>query len=374
MKIVLLIDAWEPVIGGGQKLFWQLAKGLVLNHCCQVVLVTRALKDKEGKIYNKNEKLFNGKLEIIRLGPPLSWSNLWGRLWFSIQAAIYVLIHQFDLVHASAFLPGISLQIIKIFKDIPVTFSVIGLNRVWQETNPGITGYFLEKVEAFLTQKLNYSYVITDDNQFFQDYKKGRNNITFIPNGVEIPSYPKVKKWPNFTFLFVGRLDKRKGVGYLLRALKIVKRKYPKVNLRIVGAGPEEKNYKNLAKKIFHENAVDFIGRVTDRQLRDEYTKAHCFVLPSLWEGHPLVLFEAWSFKLPVIVTKVGSLDRFVNSQNGYLVPPQDEKKLAQAMFMALENKNLSKMGENGFCLIKDRYSWEKTVGRYFQVFKNFLQ
>lgn len=270
-----------------------------------------------------------------------------------------------------AFLPSFTLQIVRLFKKIPITFSVIGLNHFWQETNPGLSGKILQNLETFLTRTLKYNWVITDDYDFYKNYKK--KNISFIPNGAEIKSLPKIKKWPDFTFLFVGRLDKRKGVNYLLQAFKIAKEKHPRIKLRIIGSGPEEKNYKQLSQELNLKD-VKFVGRVSDEQLKKEYAKAHCFVLPSLWEGHPLVLFEAFSYKLPVISTNVGSLNLFINSKNGYLVPPKNKKKLTQVMIKAIENRNLAKMGENGCQMVKKDYSWKKTVNNYFDVFKQFLR
>ena len=173
--------------------------------------------------------------------------------------------------------------------------------------------------------------------------------------------------------MFVGRLDKRKGVNYLLQAFKTAEQKHPKIKLRIVGSGPEEKNYRQLDRELKLKD-TKFVGRVSDQQLKKEYSKAHCFVLPSFWEGHPLVLFEAFSYKLPVISTNVGSLNRFIDSKNGYLVPSINKKELAQAMIKAIENKSLAKMGENGYQMVKKDYSWKKTVDNYFNVFKQLLR
>lgn len=372
MKIAFIIDTWEPIIGGGQKLFWELAKGLVKDHNCEVTIITRALKDKEGKIFNKNQSYFKKKLKIIRLGPVLFWNNIAGRLWFILQAAFYLLWHEFDLIHGSAFLSGITLQIIKFFKKIPETFSAIGFNHFWQETNPGLTGKFFSLLEKIISEKFNYDWVITDDYNFYQKYQ--RQNISFILNGINLWAAKNEKKRSRFTFLFIGRLDKRKGLNYLLTAFKKVVKKLEVVDLRIIGCGEEESNYQDLCIGLGINRYVKFIGRVNEEQKEIEYKKAHCFVLPSLWEGHPLVLFEAWAAKLPVIATQTGSLEKLIHSSNGYLVPPRNPEKLAQAMIKAAQNKNLAKLGKNGFKLIKNRYNWKKTVKDYFEVFKKVLQ
>jgi len=377
MKIALLIDAWWPIIGGGQKLFWELAKGLVKNHHCQVMIITRALKDEGGNIFAENEFYFKNKLKIIRLGPPLKWTNLFGRFWFTLQSAVFILSHNFDLIHASSFLPGITLQIIKLFKKTPITFSAIGFNHFWQETNPGLKGKLFGIIEEIITEKFNYDWLITDDFDFYKRYqhKHNKKNISFIVNGVELWSKKKEKKWLTFTFLFVGRLEKRKGIKYLLKAFKKVCREFKNVHLRIVGGGEEREECRKLCFRLGIKRKVIFVGRVSEKQKEAEYKKAHCLVLPSLWEGHPLVIFEAWAAKLPIIATRVGSIENFLKEgENGYLVKPKNINELYQKMVKALENNSLSMLGKKGFQLVQNKYRWEVTVRDYFQVFKRLRQ
>jgi glycosyltransferase involved in cell wall biosynthesis len=103
---------------------------------------------------------------------------------------------------------------------------------------------------------------------------------------------------------------------------------------------------------------------VSDEQLDKEMFKAHILVLPSWREGHPLILFEAWAHRLPVIATNVGSVAQFVSPKNGYLVPAGAVNALAQAMTEAINNQNLSKLGESGYELVKN-YTWDKTASAY---------
>lgn len=343
MKIVLLIDAWDPIIGGGQKLFWQIASGLVKDHSCQVEIITRSLKDKQGKRYDKNQTLLKGKLKIIRLGPCLSWSNLFGRLWFIYISALYAVKLNCDVYLASTFLPAISLQLIKLINKTPNALVAIGFGA----SNPVFK--FLEKL---ITQIFSYDLLITDDFEFFTQIKNKR--VTkFIPNGVILPKKQKLKKYSNFTFLFIGRNEPRKGIPILKQAFKTVKQQFPQVKLKIIGPG---------------------FKLVSQQQLEQELFKSHCLVLPSLQEGHPLILFEAWAHKLPVIATDVGSVSQFLNQSNGYLIPSNNSTKLAQAMVKAIKNKQLEGLGENGYQLVSQNYSWTKTTANYYQALSFLLQ
>ncbi|MBU1085235.1 MAG: glycosyltransferase family 4 protein [Candidatus Beckwithbacteria bacterium] len=105
-----------------------------------------------------------------------------------------------------------------------------------------------------------------------------------------------------------------------------------------------------------------------DNNLEVELYKAHCLVIPSFKEGHPLILFEAWAHKLPVIATKVGSVPKFVNQDNGYLISPNDQDSLIRTMKLAYKNPSLSIMGQNDYQLVATNYTWEKTVKNYYQT------
>jgi len=346
-KIILLLDAWEPVVGGGQKLFLELATRLIKNHNCSIQVITRSLKDEQGKKFNKNENLLNGKLKIIRLGIATQWQNLFSRILFIFQATIYALKQDCDLYLASTFLPAFSLKLIRLFKSTPNCLVVIGF---------GAVNKFYIWLEKFITQTLKFDLLITDDYNFYQQVNNKRN-IQFIPNGVSLPRRVKaglprqirIKKWPDFTFLFVARNEPRKGADILFKAFDQIKKKSPNIKLRVFGPG---------------------FKKISQSQLHQEFFKAHCLVLPSLREGHPLVLFESWAHQLPVIATKVGSVPQFVNKNNGYLINANNIPQLVKAMKLAISNKNLNELGRNGYNLVSKNYSWDKTIKSYYQAFK----
>ena len=326
MKLVFLCDAWPPIVGGGQKLFWELASRLVKDHRCQITVLTRALRY-EGKVFAKKETYFNNRLQIIRLGPAFGFFNFFGRLWFTIQSSFYALKFKPDIYLASTWLPAFSLQLIKLFKRTPVVLVAIGF------------GSRLQWLERLITQKFKYNLVITDD-WTFKDAK-------FIPNGVDIPKKLNLNKYTNFTFLTIARNEPRKGIPILLKAFDQVKKQFPQSQLRLFGPG---------------------FTIISQSELDQELFKAHCLVLPSLAEGHPLVLFEAWVHQLPVITTVVGSVSRFVNGDNGYLVPAGDVQALARTMKLAIQNPSLAVMGQNGYQLVSRHYSWAKTITQYHQA------
>ncbi|MCG2692372.1 glycosyltransferase family 4 protein [Microgenomates group bacterium] len=327
MKLVFLCDAWQPLVGGGQKLFQEITNRLVKDHHCEITVITRALRF-EGKTFSQNKTHFNHRLQIIRLGPALGFFNPLGRFWFIFQSAFYALKFKPNIYLASTWLPAGSLQLIKLFKKTPVVLVAIGF------------GSRLQWLERLITQKFKYNLVITDDLTLKQ--------AKFIPNGVDLPRrQPGLPKHKNFTFLTIARNEPRKGILILQKAFAEVKKQFPHAKLRLFGPGFKTISQAELDKELF---------------------RAHCLVLPSLAEGHPLILFEAWAHQLPIIATDVGSVSRFVNQDNGYLIPANDVQTLARTMKLAIQNPSLSVMGQNGYQLVSQHYSWSKTISQYHQA------
>jgi len=321
MKLVFITDAWRPVTGGGQKLYEEVLSRLA-EKGWQIIVVTRALKGSRPNCL---------PFRVVRLGPALPFFNSLGRVWFTVQSFFYCLKLNPDRFIATTWLPALTLQLIKLVKKTPVVLLAIGF------------GSRFKWLEDLITKKFKYDLVITDDWTF--------KEAKFIPNGVAIPKKQGVKKYSRFSFLFIGRNEPRKGVEILKQALIQVQRHDFDVSLRLFGPG---------------------FKLISQEQLDQEMFKAQCLVLPSLREGHPLILFEAWAHRLPVIATNVGSVPQFVNHKNGYLVSSGNVSALAQAMIKAIHDKNLSQKGLAGFNLVKN-YTWDKTAEKYHLVLSRLV-
>ena len=85
MKVCMIIEAWKPFYGGGQSHTWELVKGLVNNHGCEVNLYTRRLKIK-GKSYKNNEFLMNGRLKVFRSGITSNYNSFIGKISWVINS------------------------------------------------------------------------------------------------------------------------------------------------------------------------------------------------------------------------------------------------------------------------------------------------
>lgn len=170
-----------------------------------------------------------------------------------------------------------------------------------------------------------------------------------IPNGVDITRFrPGVKpveelKDGKINILYVGRLEKRKGVNYLLEAYKIVKTENPNVRLIIVGPG---ERLKGKYKRYVRENRlkdVIFAGCVPNEELPRYYATADIFCAPSTGnESFGIVLLEAMASGKPVIATSIEGYSQVVQDKiQGLLVPPKDAFTLADKMNLLIKEEAL---------------------------------
>ena len=125
--------------------------------------------------------------------------------------------------------------------------------------------------------------------------------------------------------LFVGTVYQRKGLLYLLEAIgQMSEKERSGIHLDIVGDLSYKKYYKRLLSLVHLyglEDVVTFVGRISDEELKSYYSRAYCFVFPSLLEGYGMVLIEAMSYGLPVIAFDNSAIPFTVkNDRNGILV------------------------------------------------------
>ena len=177
-----------------------------------------------------------------------------------------------------------------------------------------------------------------------------------------------------FKILYVGVLVKRKGVEWLIKAMKIIREKTSyDAKCILVGEGQDREYFESLVRRYGLSDRVLFTGRVSDEKLIWLYTNSDIFVLPSLSEGCSTSILEAMYFGLPVIATNIpGNRDHFKDV--AILVPPKNEKELTKAILLLIENEELKKyLAKKGRQLINTEYTWDKISKRYEEIYQEIL-
>tara|TARA_R110002051_G_scaffold238375_2_gene299124 strand:+ start:16426 stop:17592 length:1167 start_codon:yes stop_codon:yes gene_type:complete len=209
----------------------------------------------------------------------------------------------------------------------------------------------------------------------FQDIKKIATEvpIAIIPNGVYLPKLKNKEQKNNDVkrLLFLGRIHPKKGLTNLLKAWEVVS-KIKKWELVI--AGVDENGYESYLKKLSIEKnifkSVKFVGPVFGKEKENLLLSADAFILPSFSEGLPMSVLEAWSYKLPVIMTPECNLE--IGFQKGAAIEIDTTViGITNGILELLEYDNLElmKKGELGYELVRKEFTWNIVSEKMEEVY-----
>jgi phosphatidyl-myo-inositol alpha-mannosyltransferase len=199
-----------------------------------------------------------------------------------------------------------------------------------------------------------------------------------IPNGVDVsrfrPDQPPLRHLLDgrVNFLFVGRLEERKGLRDLLEGYRYASARVPRARLIIVGGGPERREVEQIVRSRGLPNVV-LAGRVPDEVLPRYHASADVLCAPATGgESFGIVLVEAMAAGLPVICTDIAGYRTVVEpGVDSLTVPPHDPLRLGQAMAeLAGDSERRRRMGEGGMRKARERYAWPVVAARVLEVYE----
>lgn len=167
--------------------------------------------------------------------------------------------------------------------------------------------------------------------------------------------------------LFVGRLSQEKGVAVLLDAW----RGLPHIPLRIAGDGPLREKLERAAPPNVH-----FLGRVDTAAIEREMRAASFLLVPSLWyEGFPMTIVEAFSTGLPVVASRLGSLQEIINHErNGMLFEPGNPAALADTALRLSENPALTRnLGTQALLDFTENYTKPRNLAHLEAIYADAI-
>jgi len=169
----------------------------------------------------------------------------------------------------------------------------------------------------------------------------------------------------------VARLHRQKGLIHLIRAVPKILEQHPAARVLLVGGGGLEAGLRAEVPRLRLDRRFAMLGARPDG--REIMSLCDVFVLPSLWEGLPLVLIEAAALGRPIVATDIGgSREIITRGETGLLVPPADPQALAAAVNRLLDDPVLAaRLGENARRTIPPRFTLERMVDEYSKIYKS---
>ncbi len=227
----------------------------------------------------------------------------------------------------------------------------------------------LARAHTIIATSPNY----IDSSRVLREWK---NKCVVVP--LAIPHTPRATTQATGSgnnLLFVGRLRYYKGVNYLLEALTFL----PDARLTIVGTGPMERAWKQLADELGIAPRVEWMGEVSDDALPAFYEACDVFVLPcsERSEAFGAVQLEAMRAGKPVVSCDVNTGVAWVNQNEitGLVVPPKNPRALAEAISRLLDDDALRhEFGDAGRLCVEQEFTLEKMVDGVMQVYERALK
>lgn len=176
--------------------------------------------------------------------------------------------------------------------------------------------------------------------------------------------------------LFAGNICEAKGIMTILEAIKIVKNNLGKIKLMIAG-GITDTDFYFKAIRFIEENnlgmSVNFLGHLSNKELKEEYQKASLFVFPSQQDVAPLAVLQAMAAGKAVIASRVGGIPYMIDDGiNGVLIDKKDHVFLAEKITSLINDRELRKrLGSNARKKISRDYSAEKVTDRLYGIYQD---
>ena len=225
-----------------------------------------------------------------------------------------------------------------VFKTLNLADKVIVLSEEWKN-------YFSNIVESEKIVILYNSIIIPED------FKKNVNTKKII---------------------FLGRIEKGKGIYELVEVIEKLIKVYPNTYLYIAGTGIEEHNIKNIIKRKKLEGNIKMLGWINEVQKQKYLKESSYIILPSYNEGMPMCLIEGMAYKNIAISTNVGGIPKIIdNLHNGLLIKAGNNKQLYETIEMLFHDKKLrEKISKNARKTIEEKFNINKNILKLIDIYE----
>lgn len=206
--------------------------------------------------------------------------------------------------------------------------------------------------------------------------------IAIIPNGINIPvrHINSKKEDGKKHLLYLGRLHQKKGIDLLVKALADIKHQTPELldKWEVDIVGWDDEGFQDKLEKLVHqnqlENIITFHGSLFGEKKERMYASSDAFILPSHGEGLPMTVLEAWSWKLPVIMTpKCNIPEGFQADAALYIEDNRQSVVEGLVRLFHMTEAEREEMGERGYQLVEKDFTWDASAEKMIALYQWIL-
>lgn len=214
-----------------------------------------------------------------------------------------------------------------------------------------------------------------------------KNPVCVIPNGIDLPHVEIGAKpgWYSMVpegahvLLYLGRIHPKKGLVNLLQAWQSARQATGGETpwfLVIAGwdQGGHEAELRSLAKQLGILDSIAFVGPQFEEARHASYARADAFILPSFSEGLPMVVLEAWAYKLPVLMTPQCNLPEGFEAEAALRIDPGPDSVLRGLLTLfSLSDEHRTQLGARGQQLVREKFTWKVIAEQMSNVYRWLL-
>lgn len=289
---------------------------------------------------------------------------------------LHRLIKDTDIVYFNNIFPFQELMILAI--KLIYRKQVINMYQAPLYASTRLRKFYQRAISRFIVRFFNAHHVLNDaDRKILMSWQA--TNICYIPNGVATDKFisSETSGYTKFKILFVGRLNYHKGFDILLNIIKIINHDRSlasDIEFSIIGNGIFELEAKNLMK---HHQNIKYLGQIDHEELPGFYASSSILIMPSRYEGMPLVGLEAQSCGVPLIASDIPGMQEIAfNNKSVVLVKTEDADAFAGAICeyhniwknQRVPYEKLRKTARDNAC---NMYSWDKVTNLVLDLLRS---
>jgi len=376
LKICFLASFLKGFHGGGTISLKLLAEALEKEHKIYFITV-KGGKDSDTKIISLPNTKYISERQI-------RYGNAFLDNFLALGLKKLLCNNPPDILHTQdQFIVPASIRVSKKL-GIPVVATV--RDNAWlypqlaEELRPGFSWWMSRRIATIVEDYKKVDAIITVSDYIKKELvEKGVaiDKITTIYNLP--PPWEPIKKTESsdkVTLLSLGRIAKYKGFEVLVKAVSLAKQKNKNFRVIVAGSGPYFKELKRLTKQLNLEEYISLFSAVPYEKVRELYFNSDVVLLLSTYpEPFGRVLLEAMTAGKPLIATNTGGIPEAVkHGVNGFLVPPNDPKRTAEALIELIEKEELRKhMGIAGRKILEEKFNPKKSIHKTIELYKKVI-
>jgi len=298
------------------------------------------------------------------------------KLYYGIKSTILAIFMRPDIVHYQGLNCAIYIPLARLF-GLKVVYTQHSMDYNYP-TWSRFAKYVLRMSEK---SALYANQLISVSTSIYKHLKQYTNNVVIIKNGVSFQTETPSTKVTQFILniyhikadhyiLFVGRFTKEKAIEDLLNAYAGMDISY---KLVIVGDVDHNNSYSRMIKqKIMETPNVIWTGFIYGETLQVILMNTHMFILPSKFEGTPLVLLEAMSYGVKILASNISS-NRQIRLENECYFRQGNVEDLRQKMSYLLNRKQDEKIKNSRINILKQEYNWDIITKKHYEIYKKVV-